>query len=123
MLVAGTVPWSLCILQENRCTEGGVGMVTFMHLHTCEMLRNCWAGVGIVTFMRLHTCEMRRNRWAGVGMMTFMHLHTCEMLRTQNWGSLALGKHGRSKLAKLEKKPLVSRFGKQTLFVVQHGIT
>ena len=35
--------------------------------------------------------------------MTFMHLHTCEMLRTQDWGSLALGKHRRTKLAKLEK--------------------
>ena len=91
-----------CILQENRGRWGGVGMVTLMHLHTCEMLRNCWAGVG---------------------MMTFMHLHTCEMLRTQNWGSLALGKHTRSKLAKLEKKTLVSRFGKKTLFALQHGIT
>ena len=63
MLVAGTVPWSLCILQENRGTGGGVG----------------------------------------VGMLTFINLHTREMLRTQNWGSLALGKHRRSKLAKLEK--------------------
>ena len=25
MLVAGTVPWSLCILQENRGMGGGVG--------------------------------------------------------------------------------------------------
>ena len=55
---------------------GGVGMVTLMHLHTCEMLRNSWAGVGMMTFMHLHTCEMLRNSWAGVGMMTFMHLHT-----------------------------------------------
>ena len=74
MLVAGTVPWPLCILQENRGPGGGVGMVTFTHLHTCEMLRNCWAGVGMMTFMHLHTFEMLRNCWAGVGMMTFMHL-------------------------------------------------
>ena len=25
MLVAGTVPWSLCVLQENRGTGGGDG--------------------------------------------------------------------------------------------------
>ena len=129
MLVAGTVPWSLCILQENSGTGGGVG---WWHSCTCTHVRcwggdddihalahmwdapqqmgwcdgvvGGWGGVGMMTFMHLHTCEMLRNCWAGVGMMTFMHLHTCEMLRTQNWGSLVPGKHRRSKLAKLEKK-------------------
>ena len=69
--------------KQGHGVWGGVGMMTFMDLHTCEMLRNCWTGVGMMAFMHLHTCEMLRNCWAGVGMMAFMHLHTCEMLRNR----------------------------------------
>ena len=45
MLVAGTVPWPLCILQENKCPGwrvGGVGMMTFFALaqmrHATQLL-------------------------------------------------------------------------------------
>ena len=61
MLVAGTVPWSLCILQENRCPWWWVGWGWWrsLHLHTCDMLRN-WSGNGL--------------GWVGLGMMTLLAL-------------------------------------------------
>ena len=64
MLVAGTVPWPLCIFPENRCRSwwgGGVGWVGDDNVFcTCTHV-TCYATAGVVG-------------WGGLGMMTFFAL-------------------------------------------------
>ena len=81
MLVAGTVPWSLCIciLQENRCRRWWVG----------------WGGDDDVLCTCTHvTC------YATDGVMAWRRHKSF----SQNSISLALGKHRRSKVTKVEKR-------------------
>ena len=62
-----------------RTCEMGWGWWRSLHLHTCEMLRNWWAGAGIVTFFAFAHMWDATPVMGVVGMMTFMHLRTCEM--------------------------------------------
>ena len=45
----------------------GLGMLTFLELYTCLMLRNGWVwvsgGVGDVNVPSIYTCLMLRNGW------------------------------------------------------------
>ena len=123
---------------------GGVGWGWWrsLHLHTCDMLRNCWGGgvgwVGdddVLCTCTHVTCYATAGvvGWGGLGMMTFFAL--AHMWRaTQpcgNWREDAtrvsrqtgVGLHLASIGGKKMKKELVSGFGKKDLFVVKHGIT
>ena len=88
----------------------------------CDGVVGGWGGVGMMTFMHLHTCEMLHNCLAGVGMMTFMHLHNVRCSAHKTGVRLRLASIDAANSQSC-KKTLVSRFGKQILFVVQHGIT
>ena len=100
MLVAGTVPWPLCIFPENRCRSwwGGVGWVgdddvlcTCTHV-TCYATAGVvgWGGLGMMTFFALahmwHATQLL-GWWGGVGWGWWrsLHWHTCDMLRNC-WG-------------------------------------
>ena len=98
----------LCTCTHVRCSAtdglGAWGWWSSLHLHTCEMLRQWWGGGGWGGDDDIHA--LGKHRPSKLGMMTFMRLANIDPENSQSW-----------------KKTLVSRFGKNTLFVVQQGIT
>ena len=132
MLVAGTVPWPLCIFPENKCRSWWGGVVGWGWVGDDDVLCTCthvtcyatagvvgWGGLGMMTFFALaHMWHATQHDcFNGCGAATLWKLAWRRHKSfSPNWGWLALGKHR-------WKKELVSGFGKKDLFVVKHGIT
>ena len=70
---------------------GGVGMMTFLHLHTWSMLRKSWAGVGggdddVPCTCTHGQCYPSHGLGWGVGMTTFLALaHTVNATQVMGW--------------------------------------
>ena len=83
MLVAGTVPWSLCILQENRGTGGGVGW-GWWHSCTCTHVRcSATAGLGWGWW---HSCTCTHVRCSAHKTGVRLRLASIDAANSQSWG-------------------------------------